>query len=394
MSGSAPGPQGRARLAVLATHPVQYFVPVFRGLAAAPEWETQVFLGCLHGVKGASYDPDFDLSFAWDCDLLGGYRHCQLTDGTLADLSGMRGVMAAPKGAAEILKWRPDAVLIFAYSPAFITAVSALLVLRGVPILLRADTSDEAYSRGRFKSWLRDRLLRAYYSRCARFYPIGSESYRHYRRLGVSPERLETVLYAVDTSVIPAGDPGRPVPEPPPPDTPLTLAYVGKFISVKDPHAITAALRLLNPAQRQRLRFAAAGDGPLLVPCRQEMEALLPGRYRVHGFLNQSRLPAFYRSVDLLLLPSVQGEVWGLVVNEALGFGVRVLVSDRVSCRHDLVRDAGAGWVFRAGHPASLAAGLEQALAAWPWPRLARPVPQPQELVEAVRRYRLAERRL
>jgi hypothetical protein len=79
-----------------------------------------------------------------------------------------------------------------------------------------------------------------------------------------------------------------------------------------------------------------------------------------------------------------------LVVNEALGLGARVLVSDRVSCRHDLVRDPGAGWVFRAGDPASLAAALQRALAAWPWQRHARPVPQPQELVEAVRRYRPA----
>jgi len=390
MSGNGPGPEGRPKLAVLATHPVQYFVPVFRGLAAAPEWDTQVFLGCLHGVQGASYDPDFDLSFAWDCDLLGGYQHCRLTDRTLAELSGIRGTMAAPKAANKILEWRPDAVLIFAYSPAFITTVSALLALRGLPILLRADTSDEAYSRSRFKSWLRDRLLRIYYSRCARFYPIGSESYRHYQRLGVAPERLETVLYAVDTSVIPAGEPSRPA-SAPPPHTPLTLAYAGKFTSVKDPLAIPAALWLLDPAQRQRLRFEAAGDGPLLQACRWEMEELLPGRCRFHGFLNQSRLPAFYRAVDLLLLPSVQGEVWGLVVNEALGLGVRVLVSDRVSSRHDLVRDEGAGWVFRAGDPASLAAGLEQALAAWPWPRLARPVPQPQELVEAVRRFRPAE---
>ncbi|MFM7675666.1 MAG: glycosyltransferase family 4 protein [Synechococcus sp.] len=376
----------RARLAILATHPVQYFVPVFRGLAASQEWEIQVFLGCLHGAQGESFDPDFGLSFAWDCDLLGGYRHRRLTDGTLASLSGLSGLRAAPRAAATIRAWRPDAVLIFAYSPAFITAVSALLALRGLPILLRADTSDEAYSRGPLKSWLRDQLLRIYYRRCAHFFPIGAESYRHYRRLGVPPDRLETVLYAVDTSVIPADDPARPLPAPPS-HTPLTLAFAGKFTPVKDPGAIPAALRLLEPAERERLRFEAAGDGPLLEGCRAEIEALLPDRCRFHGFINQSRLPAFYRSVDLLLLPSVQGEVWGLVVNEALGFGVRVLVSDRVSCRHDLVQEAEAGWVFRAGDPASLALALRRALACWPWPRLPRAVPQPRDLVDAICRY-------
>jgi len=77
-----------------------------------------------------------------------------------------------------------------------------------------------------------------------------------------------------------------------------------------------------------------------------------------------------------------------LVVNEALGLGARVLVSDRVSCRHDLVSDAAAGWVFHAGDPAALAAALGQALAAWPWSRCPRPVPNPQDLVHAVRRFR------
>jgi glycosyltransferase involved in cell wall biosynthesis len=103
------------------------------------------------------------------------------------------------------------------------------------------------------------------------------------------------------------------------------------------------------------------------------MEAVLPGRCRFQGFLNQSQLPEFYHSIDLLILPSIQGEVWGLVVNEALGLGARALVSDRVSCRHDLVSDASAGWVFHAGDPAALAA---------------RPVPHPQDLVNAVRRFR------
>jgi glycosyltransferase involved in cell wall biosynthesis len=379
----------RPRLAILATHPVQYFVPVFRGLSACPEWDTRVFLGCLHGVEANSFDPDFGQSFAWDCDLLAGYARTVLTTAPLASLSGASGWRLAPGAACRLLRWKPDAVLIFAYSPAFITALSLLFALRGVPILLRADTSDEALDRGRLKSWLRDRLLALYYSRCHSIFPIGTASLRHYRRLGVPLARLEMVPYAVDTSVIQPDPPGR-VQPPPRPSAPLRLGYVGKFTPVKDPLAIPKALELLEPALRARFRFEAAGNGPLLTPCQRAMEALLPGRCRFHGFLNQSELPAFYRGIDLLILPSVQGEVWGLVVNEALGFGARVLVSDRVECRHDLVADATAGWVFRAGDPHALAEALAAALASWPWPRSARPVPEPRALVEAVGRHVVA----
>jgi len=366
------------RLAILTTHPVQYFVPVFRGLATTPGWRSRVFVGCLHGVSVPSYDPDFGLAFAWDCDLSSGYERTALTRWPLAALSGWRGVLAGCWAALRLLLWRPDAVLIYAYSPSFISTASLLLALARVPILLRADTSDEAYSRAALKSWLRDQVLAAYYRRCRWILPIGAESYRHFLRLGVPPARLHTVPYAVDQTVIPPQ-----VTLEPPQQRQLRLGFVGKFTPVKDPLIIARALAHLSPLERDRLAFAAAGDGPLLIPCQQAIESLLP-RVDFRGFLNQSELPAFYRQIDLLVLPSVQGEVWGLVVNEALSQGVRVIVSDRVSCRHDLVLSENQGWVFPAGQSRALARAIRLALQAWPWPRQPQATPSPQQLVAAV----------
>ena len=195
----------------------------------------------------------------------------------------------------------------------------------------RADTSDEAYTRSAVKAWLRDRVLMAYYRCCAWILPIGAESYRHFLRLGVPPARLRAVPYAVDQSVIP------PITEPQPPcQGVLRLGFVGKFTPVKDPLIIARALSHLSQEERESLSFSAAGDGPLLTSCRQALAPLL-SRVEFSGFLNQSELVGFYKQIDLLILPSVKGEVWGLVVNEALSQGVRVIVSDRVSSRHDLV---------------------------------------------------------
>jgi len=366
------------RLAVLATHPVQYFVPVFRGLAATPGWHCRVFVGCLHGVDAPSYDPDFGVSFAWDCDLSSGYQRTALTSWPLVALSGWRGVLAGGWAALRLLLWRPDAVLIYAYSPSFISTASLLLALAQVPILLRADTSDEAYSRSAAKTWLRDQVLRAYYRRCRWILPIGAESYRHFLRLGVPPARLHTVPYAVDQAVIPPQTTAEP-----PAQGVLRLGFVGKFTPVKDPLIIARALAHLSPPERERLTFAAAGEGPLLPPCRQALAPLLP-RVEFSGFVNQGELAGFYQRIDLLLLPSVQGEVWGLVVNEALSQGVRVIVSDRVSCRHDLVITTEQGWVFPAGQSRALARSIRLALQAWPWSRTPHPTPAPQQLVAAV----------
>ncbi|WP_371068086.1 hypothetical protein, partial [Salmonella enterica] len=68
-STASPAPR---RLAVLLPHPVQYFKPVFTGLAADPAITLQVFFGCDHGAT-PSLDPDFGVAFAWDSAPAEGY---------------------------------------------------------------------------------------------------------------------------------------------------------------------------------------------------------------------------------------------------------------------------------------------------------------------------------
>ncbi len=63
---------------------------------------------------------------------------------------------------------------------------------------------------------------------------------------------------------------------------------------------------------------------------------------------------------------------------------MRVIVSDRVSCRHDLVLSENQGWVFPAGQSRALARAIRLALQAWPWPRQPQATPTPQQLVAAV----------
>ena len=106
--------------------------------------------------------------------------------------------------------------------------------------------------------------------------------------------------------------------------------------------------------------------------------------YHENGFLNQSEMYSFYQTIDLLILPSVQGEVWGLVVNEALSQGVRVIVSDNVGCRHDLVTSDSDGWIFPAGQSRMLAAKIKEAMASWPWVKKVRPTPSISELTREV----------
>ena len=61
------------RLAILQSHPVQYFVPLYRRLAARPEVDLKVFY-CLRPTS-RQQGAGFGVEFQWDVPLLDGYEH-------------------------------------------------------------------------------------------------------------------------------------------------------------------------------------------------------------------------------------------------------------------------------------------------------------------------------
>ena len=61
------------RLAIIVSHPIQYFSPWFQALAEVQDLHLRVFYGSRHGVD-VSLDTEFNQEFAWDIPLLEGYE--------------------------------------------------------------------------------------------------------------------------------------------------------------------------------------------------------------------------------------------------------------------------------------------------------------------------------
>ena len=87
-----------------------------------------------------------------------------------------------------------------------------------------------------------------------------------------------------------------------------------------------------------------------------------PVRIKQVGFQPQGGLSRFYHAADMLVLPSLRSETWGLVVNEALHHGVPAVVSDAVGCAPDLVEPGVTGEIFAAGCVPELSAALLRSL--------------------------------
>ena len=95
-------------------------------------------------------------------------------------------------------------------------------------------------------------------------------------------------------------------------------------------------------------------------PAQDFLSGIIPFslRDRIHflGFHQPPAMPEIFAAADVFVLPS-RHDGWGVVVNEALGAGLPIIVSDRVGAR-DLVEDGSNGFIICAGEIDGLAAAL------------------------------------
>jgi len=69
-------------------------------------------------------------------------------------------------------------------------------------------------------------------------------------------------------------------------------------------------------------------------------------------------MPAWYAAADLFVFPS-EGDIWGLVVNEALSMGVPVICTSRIGAA-EIIRDGENGFKVPVRSPAEIAARIWQ----------------------------------
>ncbi len=349
------------RLAVVTTHPVQYYAPLFRQLAERDGVDLHVFYGWGGAAGAAALDHGFRTSFAWDVPLLDGYDHTFVEN--VADDPGthhFRGI-DAPGMVAAVGAWRPDAILVVGWN--YKAHLQVLRAFSGrVPILFRGDSTliDERRDlKGQVRSLARRLALRWIYGHVDHALYVGQHNRAYFLAHGLSERQLSWAPHAVDNDRFadPGGDPeaeardwrrslGIA-------DDQRVAVFVGKLEDKKDPGLLLDAF-LSGRSGLDHLVFV--GTGPL----EDELAAAASGRSDVHflGFQNQSRMPVAYRLGNVVVLPSQgPGETWGLAVNEAMACGRPVVVTDRVGCAPDLVRPD-TGRVVPAGDVDALAAAL------------------------------------
>lgn len=354
------------RLAILASHPVQYYAPLYRALAQ------RLDLTVFYAHAATAQDQaraGFGVGFAWDVDLLSGYEHAFLTNVARNPGLGRFGGVDTPEIGPRLREGQFDVLLVMGwYLKCFIQGLIAAKRL-GVPVMVRGDSHLDTP-----RSALKVAVKRLLYPHFLRQFDaalvVGKRNGAYWEYYGYPRERMFDAPHCVDNDFFAK----RATPEA---RSALrgrlmiaaeakVVLFAGKLVHFKRPvDVIKAAARVRENSVKAEVLIAGAG------PLESELRRLARGfdvPLHMLGFCNQTEMPAAYAGADLLVLPSDGRETWGLVVNEALASGTPALVSDAVGCAPDVAELFGAGAVFRLGDVADLAEKLRTALLTPPAP--------------------------
>ena len=362
MSASPPGMAAplaggarRPRLAVVASHPVQYQAPWYRALASL--LDLRVFFA--HRASPADQArAGFDVRFDWDVPLLEGFEF-EWLENTAADAGVDRFFGCNTPGVAQALeRGRFDAVVVNGWH--LWTYWQAIRAARraATPVMVRGD-SQLATARGLLrrggKRLLYPRLLRSF-DACL---VVGRRNADYYRHYGVPSERLFSSPHCVDNAffarhaAIARQDRSALRRELGLPSDAVVFVFVGKLVEKKRPLDF---LRALDAVAREHpsAHGLVVGDGALRA--RLESHRSRHGTSCAFGgFVNQSAMARAFAAADALVLPSTAGETWGMVVNEAMACGIPAIVSDQAGCAPDLIVERETGLTYPCGDVGALA---------------------------------------
>lgn len=343
----------RHRIAIVATHPIQYFAPWYRELAR--QHDLQILFAHQQDAAGQAA-AGFGVQFEWNVPVLEGYPYRWLQN-TARDPGLQTFGGCDTPGVTEVIRaGRFDAVVVSGWSKkCFIQAWRACRQL-GVPVFCRGD-SQRPNERGGWHRWAKHLPFRWFLRQFDAHLCVGQRNREYLRHYGVPEERLFFTPHCVENERFARGaaeartsgltarlraEWGIPVEA-------FVFLFVGKFIPKKHPEDFVAACqRAFATPTGADCHAVLVGDGPL----RPALESAAAGmRNRIHfvGFRNQSELPAVYAAADVLVLPSNGQETWGLVVNEAMACGLPVIVSEAAGCAPDLVVPEVTGFHYPVG---------------------------------------------
>lgn len=362
------------KLAILITHPIQYYAPGFKLLAEQCDLKVFYTWG-EEGIK-SKHDPGFGKAIAWDIPLLEGYEYDFLKNTASNPGSHHRKGIVNPNIIEDISAFEPDALLVYGY--AYDSHFKAMRHFKEkIPVWFRGD-STLLNEDSLVKSILKNIYLQWVYQYADKAFYVGINNKAYFKKYGLKEEQLVFAPHAIDNSrfaedrkveALQLREQLGIMPED------VLILFAGKLEPKKNPELlIEAFIQLVKKNEtdfstklemtNRKVHLLFVGNGvleeSLMLKAKNfndEIASSLAMTNRVHfmEFQNQSMMPVVYQACDIFCLPSQgPGETWGLAINEAMAAGKAILASNKVGCAVDLVKDNVNGYIFKSGNQTDL----------------------------------------
>lgn len=269
-----------------------------------------------------------DLHFNWNDDVTETFKLHYLNDGLLDEKKVNWNVLP------YLSKDKFDIIVISTYHTYTGMLCLAYLKAKHIPYVFETDGGMIADAESRAKKWYKTILIKgakAYFSPS-----IGSDEYLAY--YGADRERIHRYPFSslCDADVLP---------------TPLTaeekiairqrlgikeekmILGVGQFIHRKGFDVLMKAVKDMD----KNIGIYIVGGKPTEEYLKMEAEYNLT-QVHFEGFKTKAELAEYFKAADLFVLPTRE-DIWGLVINEAMAYGLPVMTTNKCVAGMELLSD-------------------------------------------------------
>lgn len=347
------------KLAIITTHPIQYYAPVFKLLNKNANIAIKVFY-TLDTGNPQKYDHGFGKTVSWDIPLLDGYGY-ELVNNT-AHRPGSNhfyGVIN-PTLTVRVSEWQPDAILVYGW--AYHSHLNIIRYFKNkTPVYFRGDSTLLNKSTG-VKNIIKLLFLRWVYKHVDHAFYAGKNNKAYFKKYGLKENQLSFSPHAIDNDRFKSNCSAEAAEL----RSSLSLKqddiiilFAGKFEPVKNVALLLSAFINLN---RPDVHLLLVGNGINEQSLKtQAAESTIADNIHFLDFKNQTYMPVLYQAANLFCLPSMS-ETWGLSISEAMACGKAILASDKVGAAIDLVKPGYNGAIFKAGSLIDLTDKLKKLL--------------------------------
>jgi glycosyltransferase involved in cell wall biosynthesis len=325
------------KILFLTVMPSPYQRELFSALARSANFDLEVLYFTSRSRDRDWHDPNLDQFER----ILPGH-----TLGSLGDSAHWN-----PSVLSRIKASQADLVVVSDYSAPTAQLAMRYLALTGKPFIFWGEVPGFS-RRGLIGSWLRS-CFQAPIKASAGIAAVGEVAVQAYR--GLFPGKsVINIPYFCDLQPYQMAAASRL----PRSGGAVEILFSGQMIHRKGVDVLISAFAIAAEGSPQ-LRLKLLGSGPEMDRYKAMVPATLADRVQFTGHKEPSELPAIFAETDIFCLPS-RHDGWGVVVNEALGSGLPILVSDAVGAGRDLVQDGVNGFITPLGDAASLAAAMSR----------------------------------